>query len=293
MTERNAAIPFDLRIEWRIGINVGDIVVEAGDIFGDGVNIAARLEGLAEPGGICVSARVQEDAAGKLDISFVDMGEQQLRNIARPVRVYRVGTGAVLRPSLPLPDKPSIVVLAFTNMSGDPEQEYFADGIAEDIITALSKSRSLFVIARNSSFTYKGKAVAVKDIGRELGVRYVLEGSVRKVGSRVRVTAQLVEAVTGGHLWPNATIASSPISLQCRTKSQREFPPRSSRRSSAANENVLRARRRRASTLGKAITAGCGISRMSKRRKTRRLGVFFGARSSSIRDLPRLSPRSP
>jgi adenylate cyclase len=201
MSKRNAAVPADLRIEWRIGINVGDIVVEAGDIFGDGVNIAVRLEGLAEPGGICVSARVQEDAAGKLDISFVDMGEQQLRNIARPVRVYRVGTGAVLRPSLPLPDKPSIVVLAFTNMSGDPEQEYFADGIAEDIITALSKSRSLFVIARNSSFTYKGKAVAVKDIGRELGVRYVLEGSVRKVGSRVRVTAQLVEAVTGGHLW--------------------------------------------------------------------------------------------
>ena len=201
ITLRNDAVPADLRIEWRIGINVGDIVVEAGDIFGDGVNIAARLEGLAEPGGICVSARVQEDAAGKLDVSFVDMGEQQLHNIARPVRVYRVGTGAVSRPALPLPDKPSIAVLAFTNMSGDPEQEFFADGIAEDIITALSKSRSLFVIARNSSFTYKSKPVAIKDTKRELGVRYVLEGSVRKVGSRVRVTAQLVEAVTGGHLW--------------------------------------------------------------------------------------------
>ena len=201
MTERNAAVPGDRRIEWRIGINVGDIVVEDGDIFGDGVNIAARLESLAEPGGICVSARVQEDADGKLDVAFEDAGEQQLHNITRPVRVYRVGTGVASRPSLPLPDKPSIAVLAFTNMSCDPEQEFFADGISEDIITVLSKSRSLFVIARHSSFTYKGKKVAVNDIGRELGVRYVLEGSVRKVGSRVRVTAQLIEAATGGHLW--------------------------------------------------------------------------------------------
>jgi adenylate cyclase len=201
MTERNAAVPGDRRIEWRIGINVGDIVVEDGDIFGDGVNIAARLESLAEPGGICVSARVQEDADGKLDVAFEDAGEQQLHNITRPVRIYRVGTGVASRPSLPLPDKPSIAVLAFTNMSCDPEQEFFADGISEDIITVLSKSRSLFVIARHSSFTYKGKKVAVNDIGRELGVRYVLEGSVRKVGSRVRVTAQLIEAATGGHLW--------------------------------------------------------------------------------------------
>jgi adenylate cyclase len=197
----NAALPPDRRIEFRIGINIGDIVVEDGDIFGDGVNIAARLEGLAEPGGICVSARVQEDAAGKLDAAFEDLGEQQLRNITRPVRVYRVGAGVASRPSLPLPNKPSIVVLAFTNMSGDPEQEFFADGIAEDIITSLSKSRSLFVIARNSSFTYKGKAVAIREIGRELGVRYVLEGSVRKTGNLVRVTAQLIEAATGAHLW--------------------------------------------------------------------------------------------
>jgi len=158
----NAALPPDRRIEFRIGINIGDIVVEDGDIFGDGVNIAARLEGLAEPGGICVSARVQEDAAGKLDAAFEDLGDQQLRNITRPVRVYRVGAGVASQPSLPLPNKPSIVVLAFTNMSGDPEQEFFADGIAEDIITSLSKSRSLFVIARNSSFTYKGKAVATE-----------------------------------------------------------------------------------------------------------------------------------
>ena len=201
MAERNASVPVSQRIEWRVGINVGDIVVENGDIFGDGVNIAARLEGLADPGGICVSARAQEDAAGKLDVAFDDMGEQQLHNIARPVRVYRVGAGAAARPTLPLPDKPSIAVLAFTNMSGDPEQEFFADGIAEDIITALSKSRSWFVIARNSSFTYKGKSVVVKDVGRELGVRYVLEGRVRKAANRVRVTAQLVEAATGGHLW--------------------------------------------------------------------------------------------
>jgi adenylate cyclase len=201
MAKGNAPLPPDHRIAFRIGINVGDIVVEDGDIFGDGVNVAARLEALAEPGGICVSARVQEDAAGRLDVAFEDMGEQALKNIARPVRVYRVGVSVAPRPSLPLPDKPSLAVLSFTNMSGDPEQEFFADGIAEDIITALSKSRSLFLIARNSTFTYKGKAVAVKEIGRELGVRYVLEGSVRKAANRVRVTAQLIEAATGGHLW--------------------------------------------------------------------------------------------
>jgi adenylate cyclase len=201
MSERNASVPADLQIQWRIGINVGDVVVEDGDIFGDGVNIAARLQTLAAPGGICVSARVQEDAAGKMDLAFDDLGDQRLHNIARPVRVYRIGIGAASRPPLPLPDKPSIAVLAFTNMSGDPEQEFFADGIAEDIITVLSKSRLLFVIARNSSFTYKGKAVAVPEIGRELGVRYVLEGSVRKAGNRVRVTAQLIDALSGGHLW--------------------------------------------------------------------------------------------
>ena len=192
--------PADNRIEFRIGINVGDIVVEDGDIFGDGVNVAARLEALAEPGGICVSARVQEDAAGKLDLVFEDIGEQQLKNIARPVRVYRVvterppGNAAWPAPILALPDKPSIAVLPFANMSGDPEQEYFADGMVEEIITALSRIRWLFVIARNSSFTYKGQAVDVKQVGRELGVRYVLEGSVRKAGGRVRITAQLIDA---------------------------------------------------------------------------------------------------
>ena len=206
MAERNATMPAKKRIDFRIGINMGDIVVEDGDIFGDGVNVAARLEALAEPGGICVSARVQEDAAGKLDLAFEDLGEQSLKNIARPIRAYRVATGAVPTtvqetPTLALPDKPSIAVLPFANMSGDPEQEYFADGMVEEIITALSRIRWLFVIARNSSFTYKRRAVDVKRVGRELGVRYVLEGSVRKAVRRVRITAQLVDAQSGSHLW--------------------------------------------------------------------------------------------
>jgi TolB-like protein len=190
-----------------MGINVGDVVVEEGDIFGDGVNVAARLEALAQPGGICVSARVQEDAVGKLDLAFEDMGEQALKNIARPVRVYRVrktaprSRSALSSSALPLPDKPSIAVLPFMNMSGDPEQEYFADGMVEEIITALSRIRWLFVIARNSSFTYKGKPVDVKQVERELGVRYVLEGSVRKGGNRVRITTQLIDTSTGAHIW--------------------------------------------------------------------------------------------
>jgi TolB-like protein/Tfp pilus assembly protein PilF len=205
MAERNAQVAQEKRIEFRVGINVGDIIIDGGDIFGDGVNVAARLEGLAEPGGICVSARVHEDARGKLDIAFEDTGEQQLKNIDRPVRVYQVRLSAAapasLRPALALPDKPSIAVLPFQNMSGDPEQEYFADGMVEEIITALSYMRWLFVIARNSSFTYKGRAVDVKQVGRELGVRYVLEGSVRKSGNRVRVTGQLIDAITAAHLW--------------------------------------------------------------------------------------------
>jgi adenylate cyclase len=211
MDERNAAVPGDDRIQFRIGVHQGDIVVEDDDIFGDGVNVAARLEGLAEPGGISVSARVQEDVAGRLDLIFDDIGEQSLKNIARPVHVYRVrlataentpkvqATGS--GPALTLPDKPSIAVLPFQNMSGDPEQEYFADGMVEEIITALSRIRWLFVIARNSSFTYKGQPVDVKQVGRELGVRYVLEGSVRKAGGRVRITAQLIDALSGTHLW--------------------------------------------------------------------------------------------
>jgi adenylate cyclase len=204
--------PSERRIELRIGIHQGDIVVEDGDIFGDGVNVAARLEALAAPGGICVSARVQEDVAGRLDLAFADIGEQSLKNITRPIRVYRVRLESpLLNPPpqagegrvgvLPLPDKPSIAVLPFQNISGDPEQEVFADGMVEDITTALSKLRWFFVIARNSSFAYKGRSVDLKQVGRELGVRYVLEGSVRKGGNRLRITAQLVEAETGNHIW--------------------------------------------------------------------------------------------
>jgi adenylate cyclase len=212
MAERNAGVPPNRRIEFRMGINVGDIIKDGGDIHGDGVNVAARLEALAEPGGICVSRVVRDQVRDKLAFSFQDMGEQQVKNITRPVRVHRIvlGEGAgpseppteiSTKPPLALPHKPSIAVLPFQNMSGDPEQEYFADGMVEEIITALSRIRWLFVIARNSSFTYKGHAVDVKQIGRELGVRYVLEGSVRKAGSQVRITAQLIEAETDAHLW--------------------------------------------------------------------------------------------
>ncbi|MBV8133070.1 MAG: tetratricopeptide repeat protein [Alphaproteobacteria bacterium] len=203
MAESNRLQPPESRIDFRIGIHQGDIVVEDGDIFGDGVNIAARLEGLAEPGRICVSARVREDVAGRLDLAFEDIGEQSLKNITRPVRVFRVVTDkkTVPAPVLALPDKPSIAVLPFANLSGDPEQEYFADGMVEDITTALSKLWWFFVIARNSSFTYKDRAVDVKQAGRELGVRYVFEGSVRKGGNRLRITAQLVEAESGNHVW--------------------------------------------------------------------------------------------
>jgi adenylate cyclase len=222
LAESNAALPPERRIEFRIGVNMGDIVVEDGDIFGDGVNVAVRLEGLAEPGGICVAARVQEDTAGRLGLTFEDMGEQQLKNIARPVRAYRVrpkgllsdppppvGEGSALGgrvgaaepPALSLPDKPSIAVLPFANISGDPEQEYFAEGMVEEIITALSRIRWLFVIARNSTFTYKGQAVDVKRVGHELGVRYVLEGSVRRADNRVRIAVQPIDAFSGTHLW--------------------------------------------------------------------------------------------
>jgi len=202
MAERNAVIPEDRRIEFRIGINVGDIVSDEGDIFGDGVNVAARLEGLADPGGICVSGRVCEDVSGKLDISFEDAGEQQLKNIARPVKVVRV---RLEKAATALPSassrRPSITVLPFQNMSGDPEQEYFADGMVDEIITGLSRIKWLSVVSRNSSYIYKNKPVVMKDVAAKLGVRYVLEGGVRKSGNRVRITAQLIDAETDAHLW--------------------------------------------------------------------------------------------
>ena len=210
MEDRNANLPESERIRFRVGINPGDVIVDEGDMFGDGVNVAARIEALAAPDEICVSASVREQVGEKLPIRFADLGEHGVKNIARPVRVYRVEkSGAppiglvvdTTKVPLPLPDKPSIAVLPFQNMSGDPDQEYFADGMVEEIITALSRVRWLFVIARNSSFTYKGQAVDVKQVSRELGVRYVLEGSVRKGGNRVRITAQLIDAATGAHLW--------------------------------------------------------------------------------------------
>jgi len=212
MVERNAEVPTERRIQFRVGINVGDIISDNDDIYGDGVNVAARLETLADPGGIDVSRTVHDQVRDKLNFSFEDLGEQIVKNIARPIGVHRIdlsadtgpavvsSTGAVLKPEF-ASSRPSIAVLPFANMSGDPEQEYFADGISEDIITGLSKLHWFFVIARNSSFVYKGKAVDVKRVARELGVRYVLEGSVRKGGNRVRITTQLIDAVTSNHIW--------------------------------------------------------------------------------------------
>lgn len=212
MTDRNGAVPMDRRIEFRIGINVGDIIIDSSDIYGDGVNVAARLEQLAEPGGICVSRVVRDQVRDKLSFNFTDMGEQNVKNIARPIKIHgiRIAEGddiAFGRDSaganVPRVEasRPSIAVLPFVNMSGDPDQEYFADGISEDIITALSKLRWFFVVARNSSFVFRGKSVDVRMAARELGVRYVLEGSVRKSGQRLRITTQLIDAATGNHIW--------------------------------------------------------------------------------------------
>jgi len=192
-------------IQLRIGINLGDIIVEGNDIYGDGVNVAARIQEVAEPGGVALSSSAHDQIAGKVEAAFTDDGEHEMKNIAKPVRVWRWSDDVTAPPSpsesLSLPDKPSIAVLPFTNMSGDPEQEYFSDGISEDIITELARFSSLFVIARNSSFHYKGTSPKIQDVGRELGVEYVVEGSVRKVGNRIRVTAQLIEAATGNHIW--------------------------------------------------------------------------------------------
>jgi adenylate cyclase len=208
LTDREAAADEDERLQFRIGVNLGDVIVVGDDIFGDGVNIAARLEGLAEPGGICISGKVYEEVRNKLPITFEDMGEHELKNIAKPVRVYHWSDGANRQPevartegALPLPDKPSIAVLPFTNMSGDPEQEYFSDGITEDLITDLSKISSIFVVSRHAAFLYKSKAVRPEQVSRELAVRYILEGSIRKAENRVRITAQLIDATTGFHLW--------------------------------------------------------------------------------------------
>ncbi len=209
LAERNAGIPDDRKVQFRIGANLGDVIVDGEEIYGDGVNVAARLESLAEPGGICISDAVRTAVGKKLDLDYEDMGQQEVKNIEEPVRAYKVvmGSGVVPsvttreEPALVLRDKPSIAVLPFTNMSGDPEQEYFSDGITEDIITELSRFHDLSVIARNSSFTFKGKSVAISEVGSKLGVQYVVEGSVRKAGNRVRITAQLVDVATSDHIW--------------------------------------------------------------------------------------------
>ena len=204
--ERNAAVPGERRMEWRISVHLGDVLIEGEDILGDGVNIAARLEGIAEPNGICISEDAFRQVRGKVEVEFADLGEQNLKNIARRLRVYRVSSSPVRQPMsapavLPLPDKPSVAVLPFNNMSGDPEQEYFADGMVEEITTALSRLPWLFVIARNSSFAYKGRSIDIKQVARELGVHYVLEGSVRKAGNRVRITGQLIDTASAAHIW--------------------------------------------------------------------------------------------
>jgi len=205
MAERNKTVTQDRRLTFRIGLNLGDVIVQNGDLYGDGVNIAARLEALAEPGGICLSASAHEQVRDKIGaVQFEDLGEHRVKNVARPIRAYRVALGpAALAPSplSPLPSWPSIAVLPLDNMSADPEQEHFADGLAEDLITDLSRIAGLRVTARNSTFTYKGRPVSVPQVGRELGVRYVVEGSVRKVDNRVRITAQLIDAATGTHVW--------------------------------------------------------------------------------------------
>src|SRR5207248_5608733 len=209
MRDRNAGVPQERRIEFRIGVNLGDVIVEGKDIFGDGVNVAARLESIAKPGGITISGSVRDHVGNRLDLAFEDMGEQTLKNIERPIRVYSVslnspgtlnteGTASAGQEQL---ERPSIAVLPFNNMSGDPEQEYFSDGITEDIITDLSKVSGLFVVARNTVFTYKGKTVEVQQVATHLGVNFILEGSVRKAGTRVRVTGQLIHGKDGGHVW--------------------------------------------------------------------------------------------
>ncbi len=209
VAERNADQSEDRRIDFRVGINLGDVVIDGDDIQGDGVNVASRLEGLAEPGGMCISAAVYEQIRDRIELAFEDIGQQKVKNIDRPVHVWRwskdasvtAETPATADQPLPLPDKPSIAVLPFDNLSGDPEQEYFSDGITEDIITGLSRVRTFLVIARNSSFAYKGQSPDIRKVASDLGVRYVLEGSVRKAGDRVRITAQLIDAATGAHLW--------------------------------------------------------------------------------------------
>ena len=288
---RNMDASAEQRIEFRIGINLGDVVIEGDDLLGDGVNVAARLEGISEPGGICISEAAYQQVRDKLDVSFEDAGEQQLKNIVRPVRTYRLRlhrSPAPAKPASPLPDKPSIAVLPFQNMSGDPEQEYFADGVVEEIITALSRFRQLFVIARNSSFTYRGRAVDVKQVGQELGVRYVLEGSIRKAGNRVRITGQLIDTATdyisGRIAWRVALKTSSVY----RTKSPRAWSAQSRRSLNRLRSSVPSASRPKASTPTTTTCAVCpAFINLLVVRPTPKRCAYSTARSISIATLLR------
>jgi TolB-like protein len=240
MVERNADTPEDKRILYRIGVNLGDVLIEGDDILGDGVNIAARLEGLCEPGGVLISGTAYYHVCGKIDAHFVDLGDKDLKNVVRPVRVYALNTGSKLSPTaLPAFESErrgsprlSIVVLPFANIGGDPEQDYFVDGVTESLTTDLSRISGAFVIGRSTAFTYKGKAVELKQIGRELNVRYVLEGSVQRGGNRMRVNVQLIDAELGNHAWRNASKSLWPTSWTCKTKSSRGSAIRSTRNSS-------------------------------------------------------------
>ena len=293
IAKQNEDFPPERRMLFRIGVHCGDVIPRDGDLFGDAVNIAARLQALAEPGGICVSATVREHVGTRVSAAFADAGLQPVKNIAEPVHVFRVLPSTGKPPSIAaapmpsLPDKPSVAVLPFTNMSADPEQEYFADGIAEDIITALSRFPSLFVIARNSSFTYKGRAVDVKQVGRELGVRYVLEGSLRKAGNRIRVTAQLIEATTGMHVWADrydrdlADIFAVQDEITDRGHG-RDRPGDRRRRIAARDAQAARQPRR----LGRLSARACGISGNSTPITPLSPSGFSSRRSSSIRPLP-------
>ena len=281
MVERNAGVPEDRRIVFRMGIHVGDVVEESdGDLMGDGVNIAARLEGVALPGAICLSEDAYRQVKARLALPVTDMGETKLKNISEPIRAYSLQVGAreTQKPAAPAAkpaaqERPSIAALPFQNMSGDAEQEYFVDGLVEDILTGLARVKSLTVIARNSSFTYKGKAVDIRQVGRELGARYVLEGSVRKGGNRLRITAQLIEAETGAHVWADRSRARSTICSTCRTRSPSASSASSSRACSSQRSSARGASRQTISrpttfTFGRRRTSLRPSSPASARRRT-------------------------
>jgi TolB-like protein len=260
MALRNDDVPKERRIELRIGINLGDVIIEDNDIYGDGVNVAAWLEALAEPGGICISRVVRDQVRDKVEFGFEDLGEQQVKNIAWLVRVYRVPLAETARAKAPLslPDKPSLAVLPFQNMIGDAEQDYFVDGIVEEITTAISRLPWLFVIARNSSFTYKVRAVDVKQVARELGVRYVLEGSVRKAGNRVRITGQLIDTASGAHIWADRFNGALDDIFELQDQVASSVSARSNQSSEGLRSSALPAKRPKASM---PTICACGRSR--------------------------------